>query len=102
MMSQIAQSYPFIFATGNHEYASQDNFQLYKQSFEMYSIDLKMAAGLEIGSVFLAPFDPFAKVYGQHVDPALTNLKNILSRAERTGKFIVSSSHYPMACSGSA
>lgn len=69
----------------------------------MHGIDEKFASGVEIGPVFLAPFDPFNKVYNDDldVDPCLYNFQNVLKRAVKTGKFIVSSSHYPMACSGS-
>lgn len=72
MLSNTAKSIPVIFATGNHEYASLENFKLYRASFEMYGIHERFAAGLQIGSAFLAPFDPFITVYRDTTsDPAL-------------------------------
>jgi hypothetical protein len=103
MLSKTARSIPVILATGNHEYASDENFKLYRESFEMYGIDQRFAAGIQIGSAFLAPFDPFITVYGDAGtnDPALQNYREVLLQPAIGNRFIVSSSHYPMACSGS-
>lgn len=102
MLGGVTKSIPLIFATGNHEYASDDNYELFRQSFQMYHIDTKFASGLAFGSAFLAPFDPFVQVYEEvDVDPALENYRAVLAAGKESGRFIVSSSHYPMACSGS-
>lgn len=68
----------------------------------MYKIDVEFASGLEFGSAYLAPFDPFQQVYNDNVkrDIALENMKKVLEKAVITERFIVSSSHYPMSCSG--
>ena len=68
----------------------------------MYKIDVEFASGLEFGSAYLAPFDPFEQVYNNDLirDIALENMKKVLEKAKGSGRFIVSSSHYPMSCSG--
>lgn len=39
MLGNVAADMPIIMITGNHEYNTQDNWQLYVSSFELYGLD---------------------------------------------------------------
>lgn len=105
MLGLMAQRVPVIMITGNHEYNTQDNYLLYTQSFEMYGVDTEMAVALNLGALRLLAFDTYPLLY-KKVTPAqdktLPLFTALLAEAVRTGQFVLPSSHYPLACSGTS
>ena len=57
-------SLPIITVTGNHEYNTKDNWQLFTSSLELYGLDTELAVGINFGSLYLVAFDPYNLVYG--------------------------------------
>lgn len=64
MLDATAQSIPVIMVTGNHEYKTEDNKQLFFNSFPFYKLDKELAAHLQLGSLSLLTFDPYELVLG--------------------------------------
>lgn len=65
MLSKLAADTPILMITGNHEYNTQDNWQLYISSFEVYGLNTDMAVGLNLGPLHLVPFDPYSLLYAK-------------------------------------
>lgn len=74
----------------------------------MYGKDKKLANSLNLGPLFLIGFDPYETVYKTNsgnfnlrkTDPvSLSGLAEAIANGTKTGKFITSSSHYPLKCS---
>jgi hypothetical protein len=104
MLADVAKRVPVIIATGNHEYNTDDNFKLFQSSFELYNLDTELATYLEIGPLYLLPFDPYQILYGKKVtkDPCFDKFNSLVASGKKTNKFILPSSHYPLACSGTS
>lgn len=90
--------------TGNHEYNTVDNYQLFQASFQLYNLDIDLATHLELGSLYLLPFDPFQILLGKKVtkDPCIGKFTSVMAEAKKSNKFILPTSHYPLACSGTS
>jgi hypothetical protein len=104
MLSQTARSVPVIMVTGNHEYNTDDNLKLFQASFQLYGLDTNLASHLELGPLYLLPFDPFQILLGKKVtkDPCIEKFTSAMAAAKKAKKFIVPTSHYPLACSGTS
>jgi hypothetical protein len=63
MIGRTAASIPIIQITGNHEYNTPDNYELFVKSFELYNLDKDYASGLHLGSLYLLAFDPYNLIY---------------------------------------
>lgn len=53
----------------------------------------------------MVPFDPFQVLFNKKTitnDPTIEKFTQILKEAKDNGKFIVPTSHYPLACSGTS
>lgn len=66
MLSQVAECWPVLIITGNHEYISANNWNLYAASFQTFNLTEK---SLRIQSYNfkwfnLMTFDPFDDIYG--------------------------------------
>ena len=103
MLGATAQSIPVIMVTGNHEYKSEDNKQLFFNSFQFYKLDTELAAHLQLGALSLLTFDPYELVLGSSKkDISIGKFKAVLAEAKSANRFIVPTSHYPLVCSGTS
>lgn len=104
MLSHTAVSVPIIIATGNHEYNTADNYALFVNSFQLYGLDTTLATGLQLGSIYLLAFDPYQVLFNKKIttDPAFQPFMNQLESAKKQGRFVLPTSHYPLACSGTS
>ena len=91
--------------TGNHEYNTQDNWKLFAESLELYQLDTELAVGLNLGAMHLLTFDPYNLLYGvtnKTEDKVAPKFDRLLKEAQNQGRFVVTTSHYPLACSGTS
>lgn len=67
-------------------------------------MDTEFATYLELGPLYLLPFDPYHILYDKKIakDPAIDKFNSIMKSAKESNKFIVPTSHYPLACSGTS
>lgn len=70
----------------------------------MYGLDTELATHIELGSLYILPFDPFQILLGKKVtkDPCIDKFVSVIGEAKKSNKFIVPTSHYPLACSGTS
>jgi len=99
-LEQVSNKIPIVHVPGNHERRTPDAALLFNTSFKVYGLDIKLATGLSLGSIFLLPFDPYNIIYGYN-EPfsSLAALKTELARGVASERFIIPCSHYPLICS---
>ena len=104
MLTDTAASLPIIMITGNHEYNTKDNWNLFTQSFELYGLDKLFFTGLTLGSTYLINFDPFDLLYSKSSgsDDIFNGVNDLLKKTKDNGQFVIPISHYPLVCSGSS
>lgn len=70
----------------------------------MYNLDTDLATHIELGPLYLLPFDPFQILLGKKVtkDPCIDKFLSVMGEAKKAKKFILPTSHYPLACSGTS
>jgi hypothetical protein len=94
---------PIVLVTGNHEYNTPDNWQLYVKSFSLYGLDSDKVAALSLGSIYMVAFDPYDLLYvTPDTDLVFDKFNQLLDQAQNRGQFVLTTSHYPLACSGSS
>jgi hypothetical protein len=70
----------------------------------MYNLDTELATHIELGPLYILPFDPFQILLGKKVtkDPCIDKFLSVMGEAKKSNKFILPTSHYPLACSGTS
>ena len=64
MCSNIFPHIPIVMITGNHEYNTKDNWNLFTQSYELYGLNTDKISSLTLGNTHLVNFDPYDLLYG--------------------------------------
>jgi len=68
ILSRIARYLPVFINAGNHEHLSDEDLNIFYFTFEQYGMDQKLAAGLNLGPIYLVGFDPYDNLYFQKVE----------------------------------
>lgn len=106
ILSQVAECWPVLTITGNHEYISKNNWKLYAESFQTFQLT---NATRRIQSYYfkwfnLMTFDPYELIYGlateEETQQYIADIEDELKVLQEPRKpWAVSSSHYPLLCS---
>jgi hypothetical protein len=63
MLGQVANKWPTLLITGNHEYNSPTDLMLFKESFEVYNIVSNNVTTLDFQIFTLVTFDPYGIIF---------------------------------------